>query len=187
LDHIIGGWIEKHSSPIDSSSSALLFLPIACAAFPLLHCSCAEIHQGIIRSSVVNDVMTGLNASPLHFKDWMQHSLLQRRLSPAVYNCYQIQFLNCCRCVVADNSGLSATVLASLLIIGTSSGFHTRTVVDTPSESRVSCSYYKITYSYNSHTSTYLITNHIQAHTQVYIQAHTIIIHNHNKHRYSYI
>jgi hypothetical protein len=44
-------------------------LPVACATFLY---SIAHVVQ-FIRSSVVNDFMTGLNASPVHFKDWMQH------------------------------------------------------------------------------------------------------------------
>jgi hypothetical protein len=58
-------------------------------------------------------------------------------------------------------------ILESLLMIGISNG-----------------SYSKITYSYNSHTthnlhtSSYIVTNHIQTHIQV---------HKRNKHRYNYI
>jgi hypothetical protein len=41
---------------------------------------------------------------------------LQRRSSGAVHNCHQIRFLDRCRCVAADNIGLSTAVLESLLI-----------------------------------------------------------------------
>jgi hypothetical protein len=56
---------------------------------------------------------------------------------------------------------LSTVILKLLLIIGITNG-----------------SYSKITYSYNSHISSYTVRNHIQMHTQV---------HKHNKHRYNYI
>jgi hypothetical protein len=103
-------------------------------------------------------------------------TILQRMLFITVYNCHQLWFLNHCRYATTDNSRLSAVILELLLIIGISNG-----------------SYSKITYNYNSHisynlhTSTYTVTNHIQALTQVHIQAHAFIIHSHNKHRYNCI
>jgi hypothetical protein len=70
-----------------------------------------------------------------------------------VHNYHQIWFLNHCRCATADNLGLSVGSRTSadihyqhvlvqkfLLIIGINSGFRTRTVVDTPSKTRVSSS-----------------------------------------------
>jgi hypothetical protein len=90
-----------------------------------------------------------------------------------------MRFLNRCRCVAADNPWLSAAFVVvpePLLIMCINSGFHIRTVADTTSKTRVSGSYSKITYNYNSYTSTYIVTNHIQQHTQIHIQAHTITI-----------
>jgi hypothetical protein len=60
-------------------------------------------------------------------------------------------FLNRCRCVTANNIGLSVAVVEPLLIIGISSG-----------------SYSKTTYGYNSHTSynSHTVIIYIQVHTQ---------------------
>jgi hypothetical protein len=52
------------------------------------------------------------------------YTLLQRRSSAAVQNCYQLRFLNRYRWPVVDNPTLSATVLEPLLIITYSSVVH---------------------------------------------------------------
>jgi hypothetical protein len=74
-----------------------------------------------------------LNATLLKFLHGSQlhvchrHTTMEKVIA-AVCNCHHMWFLNHCRCVIADNLGLSTTVLELLLIYIISNSSNVKTV-----------------------------------------------------------